>query len=211
MHRSTLDNEMKRNYQAIIDDLKADHLLINKQVHGADVVDADSINDFSQELEADAAVTSKKNIALSVQTADCVPVLLFDSEKNIIGAAHCGWRSARANILANVVSLMQQKGALSISAIIGPAIHQQNYEVDQPFYDEILASEPMAADLFIGKYLFDLPGFVKLKLKQLNIHAVSNACENTYTNPDKYYSYRRDVTRGEKNIKNTLSTIMLKR
>jgi len=181
-------------------------LLRLKQVHGAAVIDADEWTNLSVEPEADAAVTTRLNLALSIKTADCVPVLLHDAKHGVIAAAHCGWRSAQANILANVVGLMRKKGAVDIHAIIGPAIHQANYEVDQAFYERILAEEPGASDLFQPNYYFDLPGFVVLKLKSLNIATIIDHCEDTYTNPNKYYSYRRAKDTGR-----MLSTIMLSR
>lgn len=181
-------------------------LLQLKQIHGSAVVDADKLIDFSVESEADAAVTTRLNLALSIKTADCVPVLLYDAQHGVIAAAHCGWRSAKANILANVVSLMRKKGAVDIHAIIGPAIHQPNYEVDQAFYEAILAEEPSASHLFQPHYYFDLPGFILLKLTSLSIATILDHCEDTYTNPVKYYSYRR-----EKDTGRMLSTIMLSR
>lgn len=181
-------------------------LLQLKQVHGSTVVDVDNLIDLSEEPEADAAATTKPNLALSIKTADCVPVLLHDAKHGVIAAAHCGWRSAQANILANVVGLMRKKGAVDIHAIIGPAIHQPNYEVDQTFYERILAEEPSASYLFQPNYYFDLPGFVILKLNALNITSIIDHCEDTYTNPNKYYSYRRVKDTGR-----ILSTIMLSR
>lgn len=186
-------------------------LLRLKQVHGAEFVDADAITDFSLEPEADAAVTTKFNLVLSIKTADCVPVLLYDAHRGVIAAAHCGWRSAKANILAKVVDCMRKKGAVDIHAIIGPAIHQANYEVDEVFHHDIVITEPDAAHLFqqrlsTKKYYFDLPGFVVLKLTRLRLAAIVDHCDNTYTHPAKYYSYRR-----EKESQRILSTIMLSR
>jgi YfiH family protein len=153
------------NYRAVREEMGADKLLILKHVHGNTVIDADLIQDFSMEPEADGAVTSRQGILLSVQSADCVPVLLSSEKGEVVGGAHCGWRSAKTNLLSNIIKLMHNKGAEKISAIIGPAIHQESYEVDQLFYDEINASEPKASIFFKEgknkqKWLFDLPGFV---------------------------------------------------
>lgn len=181
-------------------------LLTLQQVHGTEVIDADDISDYAQEPQADAAVTTKRGLVLGIKTADCAPVLLYDVQQGVIAAAHCGWRSTKANILAQVVGLMRQKGATEVHAIIGPAIHQANYVVDQAFYDAMVTDEPRARHLFQARYYFDLPGFIRLKLHTLNVAAVIDHCEDTYINSSKYYSYRRD-----KDTQRMLTTIMLSR
>jgi len=221
LYRFKEDDKIKmvhHNYEAIRAHLEVDHLLILKQVHGNAVVDSDLIADFKSEPEADAAVVSQPGIALTVQSADCVPILLASADGKVVGAAHCGWRSAFADILTPVIQLMQKKGAIKIDAIIGPAIHQPFYEVDQTFYDLFTSSEEKAKRLFIksakeDRYLFDLPGFVKMKLHQLGVVNIINQCEDTYSNPEKFYSYRRDthlgITKNQPNKTNILSTILI--
>ncbi|MFN7096049.1 MAG: peptidoglycan editing factor PgeF [Gammaproteobacteria bacterium] len=207
--------EIAANHQAVLEALAAKQLLIIKQVHGNTVIDADSLTDYTVSPEADAAVTTTPGLVLAIQSADCVPVLLADSQGNLVGAAHCGWRSAKDNILSNLVTMMRNKGAHDITAIIGPAIHQESYEVDRTFYQTIIESEKNAIPLFISSakkehYIFDLPGFVTLKLHQLAITNIVNCCENTYTNAQKYFSYRRDTHLGlAGNKTNLLSTIMI--
>lgn len=219
MHRCDNEDKRKRvhqNYQAIRDALAVEHVLILNQVHGVSVVDADAIEDFSHEPEGDAAVSSTPGVAIAIQTADCVPILLASTDGKVVGGAHCGWRSAVGGVLNNVVELMRKKGAEQIEALLGPAIQQCSYEVDQSFYDLILAREPSAQILFIPTsdthYLFDLPGFTVMQLEALGISAHTEYCEDTYSNPDKFYSYRRDTHRGiTGNRTNILSTIAIKR
>jgi YfiH family protein len=207
--------EILANYQAVKSALKVDNLLILDHVHGARVIDADQMVDYTHEPQADAAVTTLPHLALTALSADCVPILLADDEKNIIGAAHCGWRSAKDNVLANAVEMMKLKGATKISALIGPAIHQESYEVDQSFYEAFIEVDRHSQCLFIpsikrGHYLFDLPGFCKSKLKALGISNIIDLCENTYTN-DYYPSFRRDTHAGiMDNMENILSTIVIK-
>jgi hypothetical protein len=208
-------NMVRNNYQAITNSLKANNLLILKHIHGNTVIDADKVTDFTHEPEADGAVTSTPGTVISIQSADCVPVLLASEDGKVIGGAHCGWRSTVANILENVVQLMLTKGASNISAIIGPAIHQSSYEVDKTFQDTILKAAPTAHKLFIdspnlGRFLFDLPAFVRMKLNDIGIHNIVNLCENTYSHPDRFYSYRRDVHLGISGEQtNILSTILI--
>ncbi len=207
---------VQNNHLAIVKEMAADHMLMLNHVYGTRIIDADFITDFSIEPDADAAITTKPGILLSVQTADCVPVLLTSLEENVIGAAHCSWHTAKDNILMLLVRAMQDKGAKQIRAIIGPAINQKSYEVDQLFYDKILAAEPNATSLFIpsineGHAMFDMPAFCRMKLNQLGIIDILDYCEDTYTHPEKYPSYRRDTHQGIRGAKNNiLSTIMIK-
>lgn len=209
-------HRVRNNHNIVLQTLGADNLLILKHVHGNIVVDADLIADFTNEPEADGAVTSNPGVIISIQSADCVPILLASSNGKVIGGVHCGWRSTVANVITNTVKLMQNKGATKISAIIGPAIHQKSYEVDQPFYDIILNADKDAAKFFIQAskathYLFDLPAFVIKKLNEMGIENILNLCQDTYSNPEKYYSYRRDMHLGcTKAQTNILSTIVIK-
>jgi polyphenol oxidase len=210
-------DRVRNNHNLVLKTLKADNLLILKHVHGNTVVDADVISDFLQEPEADGAVTSKQSVIISIQSADCVPILLASNDGNVIGGVHCGWRSTVANVIANAVTLMQNKGATKINAIIGPAIHQKSYEVDQSFYDVILGTDQDAAKLFTQApkakhYLFDLLAFVIKKLNDVGIENILNLCEDTYSNSERYYSYRRDVHLGCAYAQtNILSTIVIKK
>jgi YfiH family protein len=210
-------NEVNHNQQAVLNALDADKVLILNQVDGNKVIDADLLTSVLPEPEADAVVTSLPGLAITIQTADCVPVLLAGDDGNVIGAAHCGWRGAKNDILFNTTKLMQEKGAKNITAIIGPAIHQVSYEVDDSFYKIIVESEREASKFFVpshrmGHFMFDLPGFVIFKLNKLGITDIINYCENTYTNPEKYFSYRRDVHLGlTGNKTNILSVIVIKK
>lgn len=131
-HRSQ-KAEVQQNYKAIKGALESENLLILNHIHESTVIDADAMEDFKIEFDADGSVASKKGVILTVQPADCVPILLFDDENAVIGGCHCGWKSAKASVLENALDMMKKKGAKDISAIIGPAIHQDYYEVGLDF------------------------------------------------------------------------------
>jgi hypothetical protein len=207
--------EIRQNFQAITSELKAQHLLILKQEHSNIICDADSLADAMCFPEADGVVTTRKNFALAIQSADCVPVLLASHNPSVIGAVHCGWRGTKNDILFYMIKAMQDKGASNITAFIGPAIQQNSYEIDSTFYQVIINTEPHGSFLFKpslknSHYFFDLPGFVIMKLKNLGIMNVINCAEDTYGNPEKYFSYRRDTHLNIKGKKtNILSTIVI--
>jgi len=184
-------------------------------VHSTIVVDADSLANLEIEPEADASVTGKADLTLSVMTADCAPVLLSCHKGHVIGAAHCGWRGAKEGIISNTVEIMQNKGAHDIKALIGPAIRQESYEVDESFYSAFLDDDQFYKSFFIpgnrtGKYMFDLPGFVRFKLQEAGIRDITDIGEDTYVMPEKYPSYRRHYHTGEEYNCQILSTIVIK-
>lgn len=206
--------EINQNLENVKKELEANKILVLQQVHGNLIVDADEITDFNLEPVADGVVTSIKNLALTIQTADCVPVLLGCKE-GVIGAAHCGWRSAKSNIVVNLVKMMKEKGALEIAALIGPCIAQESYEIDQDYYDGFINDSKDYAKFFIPSikpthYMFDLPSFVEHKLKESGVDDITRVFENTYSMPEKYPSYRKSFHLGEKYSQNILSTILIK-
>lgn len=210
---STTLESVENNRLTVVKHYDAENIVILQQVHGNKVIDADS--DIENDPEADGAVTTKKNLVLTVQTADCVPILLSSEDGKVIGVAHCGWRGAKAGITNNLVELMHKKGAKNIKAIICPSIQQYSYEVDQEFYDNFIKqraenSKFFSASLRTKHYMFDLSAYVELQLQKAGIKDITRMLEDTYTNPEKYPSYRRACHTGELYNRTILSTIVIK-
>jgi len=206
--------EVSDNIKNIKSDYNAKNIVILKQVHGNEVIDED-VTDCSNYPEADGSITTNKNVILSVLTADCVPVLFSSSDGDIIGAAHCGWRSAKANIISNVNNMMKAKGAKDIKAIIGPSIQQASYEVDSGFYNDFIEDDNSYKDLFIAskntnRYMFDISGYVQRKIEKENIELVHHIKDDTYAMNEKYPSYRRSFHKGGTHSQGILSTIMIR-
>jgi hypothetical protein len=207
--------EIQQNIDNIKSEYRFDELVILKQVHGDQIIDADE-TDLNETLEADALVTTRKNIALSILTADCVPVLFTSSDGSVIGAAHCGWKSAKANIIKKLVAKMREKNAHNILAIIGPSIQQKSYEVDENYYQNFTSDDPACKDFFIkskkdGHYMFDLSGYVARKIEQENIKIFIHSKDDTCALPEKYPSYRRaTLNPNEPYNSNILSTIIIR-
>ena len=207
--------EVQKNRNAICAAQGAKEIAIVRQVHGAEIYYAEKSTEIGFEPEVDAVYTDKKGIVLSIQTADCVPVLIADRVGNVIGAAHCGWKSAFQNILEHLVNAMQKKGAEYFMAIIGPSIHQESYEVSKKYFDIFLEESPKNARFFIPStkaehFMFDLSAYVRLKLEMLGISDIYHIYEDTYANVDKYPSYRRHCHTGEEYKSSILSTIVMK-
>ncbi|MGX6960195.1 MAG: peptidoglycan editing factor PgeF [Rickettsia endosymbiont of Pentastiridius leporinus] len=205
--------EIIKNYKSITNYFQVSDILILKQVHGTKIIDAD--DDIVITTEADGSVTTKKNLILAIQTADCVPILLASGDGKVIGAAHAGWKGSLNNIVGNIVTKMIEKGATELKVIIGPAIAQESYEVDSEYYQAFLKQDINNKQFFIDSkkenhYMFDLPGFVELKLKQAGVQDIKNINEDTYTNPLKYPSKRRSYHLQEEYSENILSAIVIK-
>jgi len=151
-----------------------------KQVHGNSV---QLINLDSPELfEADAMVTDQKSIALAVQVADCLPLLLQSDVA--VAAVHVGRKGLLNEVAVKAVLALKQLGAKSISGVVGPHICKDCYEVDQNMHDEITEQHP--ATKATGRNL-NLFGGLAAQISDIPIINL-NIC--TLENP-KYFSFRR--------------------
>ena len=170
------------------------------QVHSADCVTVAEPWDDAHRPTADALVTDRPGILLGIVTADCAPVLLADAEAGVIGAAHAGWRGARAGVAEAVIAAMEALGAKRerIAAAIGPAIAQPSYEVSEDFRAQFAADdERFFAPGRPGHRQFDLEGYVAARLERAGAGKIEALGLDTYSDPGRFYSYRRSTHRGE--------------
>lgn len=191
-------------------------LVTLRQVHSAKVVQVDAPWKLSEMPEADGLVTSVPGLILAIMSADCVPVLMADVVHGVIGAFHAGWRGLLAGVLKNGVDKMLAAGAHigSISAAIGPCIHQKNYEVDQKFKDVFLLEDKDLSSFFkpskqVDHYLFDLPGCVAYTLRKLRIKNIDALNMDTYTQPETFFSCRYAAHKGADCFGTQISLISL--
>ena len=199
----TIDSEFKdrTDLNQKLNDLnfKFGEVLLLNQVHGDKVVAIDDIKKIhgTQNLpKADGIVTNLKNIAIGIVTADCAPIIFYDEEKQIIGACHAGWKGTKLGIIQETVKKMQALGAKNICAIIGPMIQQYSYQVSIDFYNEFLLESKDNLRFFKEtadpiRWNFNLPNYVESKLSLSGVNDIENLMIDTYTNIQKYYSYRR--------------------
>ncbi|WP_212524102.1 peptidoglycan editing factor PgeF [Actibacterium sp. MT2.3-13A] len=182
-----------------------------RQTHSADV----AVAPFDDRPEADAIVTATPGLVLTILTADCQPVLFADVEAGVIGAAHAGWRGALDGVLEATLEAMESLGAQreNTAAVIGPTISQRAYEVGPEFLDAFLAEDPAYSRFFAGgegdRMLFDLPAFGLHRLREAGIGQAQWTRHCTYSDPDRFYSYRRTTHAGEADYGRLISTIRL--
>lgn len=182
------------------------------QVHSADVTVIEGGG--AAEGPADAMVTRAPGVALGILTADCMPILLADSEGGVIGAAHAGWKGALGGVIGNTVEAMVGLGAerSRIRAAIGPSISQSVYEVGPELLEDFMLEEPDAARYFAqgkgDRLMFDLVGFGLGRLRAEGVEAEwIGRC--TYREPDAFFSYRRSTHRLEADYGRLISVIRL--
>ncbi|TRW98459.1 peptidoglycan editing factor PgeF [Paracoccus sp. M683] len=192
----------------------ADALVTVHQVHSPDVVvlTEGMTAEDCQGVRADALVTARPGVALAVLTADCQPVLFADPDAGVIGAAHAGWKGALNGVLEATVAAMREAGAENIRAVIGPTISQRAYEVGHDFMEDFIAEDMDYTRFFAGgpngRPMFDLPGYGLMRLRAAGVEAVwSGHC--TYSDADRFFSYRRSTHEGKADYGRLISAIAL--
>ncbi len=191
-------------------------LVTLNQQHTSDVITVTERWSMDQAPVADAMVTNQKRIVLGILTADCVPVLLADTKKRIIGAAHAGWKGALGGVLENTIAAMAELGATpeTVMAAIGPSIAQRSYEVGPDFPAPFLAESSENEQFFAksrrdGHYMFDLQAYVARKLARFGVTEVIRTPCDTCGEPNRFFSYRRSCLNNEPDFGRGLSAIVL--
>jgi YfiH family protein len=170
------------------------------QVHGADVVDAALVQPGAPVLVGDASTTVDSGVVCAILTADCLPVLFADLEGKVVGAAHAGWRGLAGGVLGATVAKMREQGAGEITAWLGPAIGPEAFEVGADVLEAFRAALPdgRAGEGFRpypgreGKYLADMTLLARRLLARDGVTRVHGGDRCTFTERDRFYSYRRD-------------------
>ncbi|MGI9317127.1 MAG: peptidoglycan editing factor PgeF [bacterium] len=206
-----------RNRGLISTKLNGYSLVTNRQVHGNTVRVIGPDDDLEHVKEADGIVTGETGICIGALGADCAPVLFADPEAMIIGVAHAGWQGALAGVTDAVVFAMEQLGArrAAIRCCIGPAIQCQSYEVGEEFKEKILAVDPGQAERCFttnsqsGKVHFDLPQYIESRLKASGIEQIEKCDHDTYSDAERFFSYRRTCHEGENQYGRQIGAICL--
>lgn len=166
------------------------------QVHGAEVV---GVDDYAEPPAADASVGHRPGDVCVVRTADCLPVLFCSSDGTEIAAAHAGWRGLAAGILDATVARMAHP-ASDLMAWLGPAISQPAFEVGDEVRHAFVAADPGAAECFLpnprGRWQADLYALARRRLTAVGIGAFYGGGFCTFSDEERFYSYRRNAETG---------------
>ncbi len=169
-----------------------------KQVHGTEVVNGDAAGCLPQ---GDACVATRRGAVCTVMTADCLPVLLCDDSGSVVGAAHAGWRGLCEGVIECTVRAMKVPPS-ALMAWLGPAIGPTAFEVGAEVRAAFVAIQPQAADAFAPvpgaaeKYLADIFLLARQRLQGQGVTRIYGGGLCTYTDRERFFSYRRDGATG---------------
>lgn len=167
-----------------------------EQVHGTYVILAEAAGCAPQ---ADACITRSPNAVCAVMTADCLPVFLCDDAGTVAGLAHAGWRGLADGVIEATVIGMDTVPS-SLMAWLGPAIGPQAFEVGEDVREAFLRTDAASEFAFTphgdGKYLADIYLLARQRLHTLGIQRIYGGEFCTYTDEERFFSYRRDGRTG---------------
>lgn len=180
--------------------IKLDSLVLAQQVHGDNIMVVDEryagcgAYDFESGLpNTDAIITNSNSIAIGILTADCVPVMLFDPNRKVIGVAHAGWKGSLLKIAANTVLKMKEIYGTEPSdclASLGPFICKCCYEVSDSIikqFENIFDYKPKNKENKL-----DLLQIIKIQLTKIGVRDISSMELCTACNLNLFYSHRAE-------------------
>lgn len=166
-----------------------------QQVHSDIAIDAAQI---TANTAADASYTSKFNTVCVIMTADCLPILITNQKGSEIAAIHAGWRGLAAGIVENTLKQLNSPPQ-DLMAWIGPGIGPQHYEVGSDVYQHFASSPRDVSPAFLpheDKWLANMPKLAEQRLLAAGVQQIYHSNECTYSQPSKYFSYRREGITG---------------
>jgi YfiH family protein len=155
-----------------------------------------------QATEADASWTNLKDQVCVVMTADCLPLLITDKQGSFVSAIHAGWRGLCDGIIEKTVATLCNELNISSSELLvwlGPCIGKNAFEVGAEVRDEFIKHDikaEAAFSVYQDRYLADLQELARLRLAPFKVAQISASQHCTFSEPDLFYSYRRDGKTG---------------
>ena len=192
--------------------VKRDKLVLMHQTHSNKVIEIKK-NNYRKKIIADAMITKMKDLAICVLTADCVPIIVYDSRSEIIGCIHAGWKGAFYGIIDNTIKKIKKLSSNNkIYSAVGPCIGEKSYEVDDKFYKKFVSKSWKNKIYFTHKNktkkLFDLRKFVTNKLLKLSVK-VDQINKDTFAEKSNFFSYRRSFKLKQKDYGRCISAVRL--
>lgn len=194
-----LDKIVNKNREGFVDSLEVNNasLVCAHLVHGNQVQKVSHEEGGKIVKGVDGLITDEKGVFLSITVADCLPVFLYDKEKEAVGIAHGGWRGLSQNILeAAIQKMIQGFGSKTENIIvaIGPGIGQCHFEVEDDVLSNFKEYLPDALVTKGDKTFLDLKEIAKIQLMKSGVkdENIEISPECTHCLQEKYFSYRRD-------------------
>ncbi len=167
-----------------------------EQVHGTLAVDA---ADIKGNIKADACYSTQKNTICTIQTADCLPVLLCDKAGTIVAAIHAGWRGLADGVIEETIKTMNCPTS-TLMAWLGPAIGPDAFKAGEDVRNAFILHDPQAKTAFTRQddnlWLVDIYELAKQRLANSGVDTCYGGEFCTYSDEKRFYSFRRDQTTG---------------
>lgn len=165
------------------------------QTHSPDVIHLSGSNTATRPYNADGAWTTTVDTVVAVLTADCLPVIIANTQGAQVAVIHAGWRGLAAGILDNALAAFDSQSA--IHAWMGPAIGASAFEVGEDVLQAFVQRNVVHESAFTprqtpGKYLADLYGLARTELSAKGNVTVTGGDYCTYSQAEWFHSYRRD-------------------
>lgn len=187
---------VKQNRRLLSQSLNIEEPVWLKQVHGVQVAD---VATAQHHAEADAIISTVTDRVCAVLTADCLPLLFCNEAGTKVAAAHAGWRGLANGVIENTVDLLQENNK-NIMVWLGPAIGPACFEVGRDVYDAFVSDDETASSAFTQTdnkhFLADIYSLARLRLKRLGIEKVYGGGLCTYTDEERFYSFRKNKITG---------------
>ena len=193
---------------------KSNKIILLDQFHSNKFHYISKNSKLNNKFKGDALITDKKNMPIAVLTADCAPILIYDEKNKMVAAIHAGWRGAYKGIIKKVIKFMIKKNCSlkNITAVIGPCISVNNYEVKQDFIKRFIKKDKKNI-IFFKKYkyknYFNLNKYIHFQLKSLNIKKIDVINKDTFNIKNNFFSARRSISRNESDYGRNISVIMI--
>ena len=211
-----LSSNVKKNLQIVKKKINksAKDIFLLHQVHSNKFIYIDDKYRLKIKPKADAIITDQKNLPIAVLTADCAPILICDNKKNMIAAIHAGWKGAHKGIIKKVIKFMIKKGCKleNITAVVGPCIAVENYEIKQDFIKKFLKKDIKNKVFFKkikNKNYFNLNKYIYSQLKNLKVKNIDVINKDTFNAKNNFFSARRSISRNENDYGRNISIIMI--
>jgi len=195
-------------------EIRPENLFLMNQTHSNKAIVISGTNKHIQRIASDALITNQKNIAISVLTADCVPILIYDEINQIIACIHAGWKGALNGVIENTLNeIFKINKNNKINVVIGPCIETGNYEVGEEFYTRFIKESKKNKKFFFpsveGKFLFNLRKYINFKFDKFEVNHIENISLDTFSDKENFFSYRRSKHMCEKDYGRCISVISL--
>ena len=195
--------------------LKSKKIFLVKQVHSNKFVFLSYNSKIkTRSIVGDAIISERKGMPIAILTADCVPILIYDKQKEMIAAIHAGWRGAYKGIVQKVIQFMFKRGCKpkNMIAAIGPAISKKSYEVKLGFKKKFIKKDKKNIKFFTSKknkINFDLKAYVKNLIRSNSISKIDLIDIDTFDQKNNFFSARKSLKLKDDDYGRNISVIMI--